>query len=150
MLYRIFFLFSILFFAGCKKKLSPTEMLAGDHAKSWQRYQYQVGTNTPLLLNDCYSDDVWTFFNEGDLEVNISGTNCGVFGLTGNILYADWHFNSTNDTIIWKFTNSSNINTFKITSLDKDEMVLHQRVDSAGNTATDSSTIDMYNYFRAR
>lgn len=150
MSYRIFLFLSLLFSAGCKKQLTVTELLAGEHGKSWKRYQYQTGTNTPVLLNDCFQDDVWTFFNKGDLQVDLSGTNCGGFGVTGNILYCTWNINASNDTISWQYSNSSPVNNFRIVTLNQDEFVVHQRVDSAGNTNTANSTIDIYNYFQAR
>ena len=144
-------LFAVLVLtAGCKKKLTPTELLAGETTKKWKRYQYQTGTNTPMLLDDCFSDDIWTFLNDGNLQIDLSGTNCNGFPVPGNIINGVWSFNSTNDTLTWQYNNTSTVNAFKIVTLSKDELVVHQRVDSVGNTNTPNSNIDMYNYFLAR
>ncbi len=141
----------VLLASGCKKNLPPVQLLAGENAKSWKRYQYQSGTNTPMLLNDCFQDDVWTFFADGNLKIDLSGTNCGGFGVvTGNTVSGTWSFNSMSDTVSWQYSSGSMLHAFKIVTLSKDELVVHQRVDSAGNTNTPSSTIDMYNYFLAR
>lgn len=141
----------LLTMAGCKKEdKSMTGLLTNGKYKDWQRYQYKQGTASPKILDDCYRDDVWRFYANGKLEVDLSGTNCGGFGITGPVVYATWKFNSTQDTLTWTYNATMQSFAFQINALNKSELIVYQRVDSTGNTGTPQSTIDMLNYFIQR
>ena len=140
-----FMLLFLLFAFGCKKSAKTKFDLLTNG--TWKRYQYQIGNAAPVSLDPCFTDDVWHFYPSKKLEVDLNGTNCGGLGITGPILFADWNFSPSEDTLSWTISTSLETKTFKVNSIDEKEFVLYQRTDSAGRTGTDSSTIDVLNYF---
>lgn len=133
--------------SACKKQKTLTELLAGTEYKEWKRYQYKQGNGALHLLNDCFDDDVWRFYNNGTLEINLSSTNCGGFPSGTSVVIASWSFNSAEDTLSWTYQSNSETSAFRLETINESELVVYQRVDSAGNTNTPQSTIDMRNYF---
>lgn len=99
-------------------------------------------------LDSCFTDDLWRFFEDGRLQVDLRGTNCG-WGVTAPVLYAHWYFNSTADSISWYVT-ESNTNTYKIYHIGEEQFVLartQELVDSNGQWLGEQTILD---YFKKR
>lgn len=138
----------LLLLDSCKKEQkSSIALLTNGNYKDWTRYKQETD-GMDVQLDSCFTDDLWRFFEDGRLQVDLKGTNCG-WGITGPVLYAHWYFNSTVDSISWYVT-ESNTNTYKIYSIGEEQFVLEhtqELVDSNGQWLGEQNILD---YFKKR
>lgn len=138
----------LLLFSGCQKeKVSNRQALTGGNYKDWTRYKQETD-GVDMHLDSCFTDDLWRFFEDGRLQVDLKGTNCG-WGITGPVLYAQWYFNEAGDSISWYVTNPP-LYTYKISSVSEEQFILQRTVELVDSNGQSLGVKNVLDYFKKR